>query len=475
MFKIFFATENRTLTRTDESGGRSVFIRFHPCLSIQTVKLCLWNLCFLIALFAINTNTHAKTSEISLTLQQNFVEEFAIAGGQPQQLLLEVANQGDEPASFLHVTSKMDGRLDVIDVDCGFANTQPQQTAGTNFTRGGFVDCVYDRLPAIDGVATITVTFSIDPGTDAAVISNLASAEDDSGQRRNAFDAIEVVEDSRMALEMSFEDAQVDAGTGPHKLRITARNVGFSHRTNVNVTNTLDHRLQVAEVDCGATGVNRSRGQIVDCMYDLLVAGGLPETITITYSTKSEYPSDTVSNVATVLDDDGNGAQAFGIINIVGDVTAGVDTPDEERPNQSPEVIPAGPAFIELVSLMVVEVAENPVQHRIEWKTSTEVDTLGFNILRGTYPDIEIAVKINDTLILALGDPATEEGINSYHFDDTSALAEVDYVYWLVEVEQDQDENIYGPIRYILPSRSDRFDETLDPEQQYVFMPIIMS
>ena len=419
----------------------------------------------------------AYASNVDLILEKNFAEEFAIAGGEPQQLLLQISNQGDEAANFVRVTDKVDGRLSVTAVDCGNVNSVP----GTNLTRGNFVDCLYNRLPPTGGSASITITFAIDAGTDAAIVSNTASAEDETGHRRNAFDNLEIVEDGSLTIDMSFRNAYVEAGGGPYTLNLATRNSGFSHRTNVNVTNTLDHRLLVSEVHCGASGIDRSRGQIVDCIYDLLPAGSIPQTIMITYSVKSDQTNDSVINVATALDDDGNGAQAFGSLNIIGDVTTGVEKPDEDPP-----ISPDGPALIELVYFMVKEVEGQPDQRQVEWQTSTEQDTLGFNILRGTQADTEVAAIINSSLIPALGgngeahgggdkennEETLDQNVISYHFEDISALAEVEYFYWLVEIEIDQTENIYGPIQLMPPERSLSLNEAT--ANQKIFMPIII-
>jgi len=403
----------------------------------------------------------ARLSNIDLILEKNFAEEFVIAGAEPQQIFLKLRNQGDEAAKFIRVTDKVDSRLNVTAVNCGAVDNLP----GTDLSLGNFVECLYSDLPPNGGSAAITITFSVDPAIDAAIVPNTASAEDEAGHRRNAFGTIEIVEDGLLALEMFFTDSYVEAGSGPYILNLTTRNSGYSNRTNVHVTNTLDHRLAVAQVDCGPAGINRSRGQVIDCAYGQLSAGDMPETITITYSAQSTQLSGSVVNVATALDDDGNGAQAFGSLNIIGDLTGGVETPVDDPPSR--------PTEIELVHFVVDEVDGQPNQRRVEWETSAEHNTLGFNILRGTEADISVATLINDATIPALGGNTETSGdVNSYRFNDTSALAEINFFYWLVEVETDQTEYFYGPIQIHPSERNIPLDEV--QTSQKIFMPIII-
>ncbi|MBW6474718.1 MAG: hypothetical protein K0B14_16445 [Anaerolineaceae bacterium] len=68
---------------------------------------------------------------------------------------------------------------------------------------------------------------------------------------------------------------------------------------------------------------------------------------------------------------------------------------------------------------------------RIAWTTESEVETLGFNLLRDDLADPGNGQKVNPQLILAQGSPIS--GI-SYHFIDREVQAGKSYIYHLQEI-----------------------------------------
>lgn len=68
---------------------------------------------------------------------------------------------------------------------------------------------------------------------------------------------------------------------------------------------------------------------------------------------------------------------------------------------------------------------------RIEWTTESEVDTLGFNLLREDLSDPENRHKINPQLILAQGSPISG---TSYHVIDRDVQVGKYYFYHLLEL-----------------------------------------
>jgi hypothetical protein len=69
---------------------------------------------------------------------------------------------------------------------------------------------------------------------------------------------------------------------------------------------------------------------------------------------------------------------------------------------------------------------------RIEWTTESEVDTLGFNLLREDLTDQGNGQTINPQLILAQGSPISG---TSYHFIDRDIQAGKSYSYQLMEID----------------------------------------
>lgn len=78
----------------------------------------------------------------------------------------------------------------------------------------------------------------------------------------------------------------------------------------------------------------------------------------------------------------------------------------------------------------------------ITWETASEVDTVGFDVLRGETPDGDFT-KINDELIPASVDPFSE---NSYTYTDDNARFQTTYYYQLLDVEADGTTTTHGPI-----------------------------
>jgi uncharacterized repeat protein (TIGR01451 family) len=93
------------------------------------------------------------------------------------------------------------------------------------------------------------------------------------------------------------------------------------------------------------------------------------------------------------------------------------------------------PTAIRLVSFTAERVGSGV---RIAWKTSSEVDTFGFYVLRSASNNPENAVRVNAEVVLGQGSKG-----GTYEVIDESAEAGVTYYYWLQEVELDGDEITY--------------------------------
>ena len=79
---------------------------------------------------------------------------------------------------------------------------------------------------------------------------------------------------------------------------------------------------------------------------------------------------------------------------------------------------------------------------RLEWATSLEVNSFGFDIFRSPDDTRDSAVKITPALIPAVG----RAGGATYDFMDSAVQVGQTYAYWLVETELDGHQLDYGPV-----------------------------
>ncbi|MEM7539867.1 MAG: SdrD B-like domain-containing protein [Chloroflexota bacterium] len=103
---------------------------------------------------------------------------------------------------------------------------------------------------------------------------------------------------------------------------------------------------------------------------------------------------------------------------------------------------PLDPTAIELVSFVAVPTND---AIRVRWETNSEVDTFGFHLYRSTSEQLAEAVRVNMQMV-----PAQGESGGIYTYLDESALANVAYAYWLVEIENGVEAQAYGPVRATL-------------------------
>lgn len=81
----------------------------------------------------------------------------------------------------------------------------------------------------------------------------------------------------------------------------------------------------------------------------------------------------------------------------------------------------------------------------VEWQTATEINTMGFNLIRAESVDGP-RVKVNDGLITSQVPPGSPVGA-AYSFADTAAELGVEYLYWLQSVETNDHTALHGPVR----------------------------
>lgn len=96
---------------------------------------------------------------------------------------------------------------------------------------------------------------------------------------------------------------------------------------------------------------------------------------------------------------------------------------------------------VALLALVAIAGCNAPVQ--VTWKTETEMNTVGFNLYRGTSPEGPFDTKVNVELIPPSSDPLTGK---EYTYLDTTAQGGATYYYELHEVERSGAVNRHGPI-----------------------------
>jgi len=99
-------------------------------------------------------------------------------------------------------------------------------------------------------------------------------------------------------------------------------------------------------------------------------------------------------------------------------------------------------ALVGLGTIFHAALTFNQTTVTVEWSTASELDTVGFNLLRGETPEGPFE-RVNQALIPSTGDTLTG---GSYRYEDTTATTGKTYYYMLEEVESNGNSNQHGPI-----------------------------
>ena len=99
------------------------------------------------------------------------------------------------------------------------------------------------------------------------------------------------------------------------------------------------------------------------------------------------------------------------------------------------------PTSVELLSFTATA-AEKAIT--LSWESASEVDNLGFNLLRATTAD-GLRTRLNADLIPSLVPPGSLFGA-VYSYDDAPVMAGVRYFYWLEMVDIYGRTDLYGPV-----------------------------
>ena len=215
------------------------------------------------------------------------------AGGDPETFTITVDNGGASDADGVNVTDSVDGRLLLDstsgDFDCAASSGQS-------------LDCTLAHLAAGED-ATITVTYHVDADEEAdASVSNSATVTSDEPGTDTDSDTVAIVEDVVLDVTKTFADASVEAGTSGHTFTVEVTNNGASEADDVILTDDVDNRLIVTDVngfDCSAWSVSTPSAPCPE------LAAGDTATMTVTYTVAASTAAATVSNTGSATSDDG--------------------------------------------------------------------------------------------------------------------------------------------------------------------------
>ncbi len=249
---------------------------------------------------------------IDLDAVKQFTPATAAAGSTGNQMTLTVENNGISDANTVVVTDSVDARLSVTAVDCG---------GGVDSTAGQNVTCTFGTILA-GASAVVTITYDISSSVAPTTIGNQFDVVDFAGNTATSLSSVNVFGSILLSASKAFGPTTAVAGSVGNQFTITVANDGLSDTSAVNITDTVDSRLQVTAVDCTG-GVDGSSGQDIDCTFDPLVAGATV-TVLVTYSVAETVDAATVPNVANVGDANGNFGSAFASVEISEDVDLAV-------------------------------------------------------------------------------------------------------------------------------------------------------
>ncbi len=162
--------------------------------------------------------------------------------------------------------------------------------------------------------------------------------------------------------------------------------------------------------------------------YVFTVTGGTGITYLQNFDTPLTWTVDTPLAARVRLYDNAPGSPAYSPVDLVtnGEV--------------EDYFVDLGALSVTLSDFSAVCQAETPL---ITWDTVSEVETQGFNLLRGPSAD-GWDTQLNPTMILAQNPGNTQGG--SYQWLDTTALPDVEYFYWLQDVAFNNATGLHGPI-----------------------------
>ncbi len=362
------------------------------------------------------------------------------APGQTLTYTLTFTNTGVGPAHNVTLS-------DTLPAGVSFQSCSLGALAGSCSASGGVVTFTLTD-PVAPGAGGSVTTSVLVTASGPATLTNTATLTytDSAGQPRppvSASDSTAVPGPTTITLTKSAAivvDGNNDGLAGPGDIieyTITLTNTGSEVALLLTIADTPDPNttLQTGSVTVIPTSAVVARGNTAgDASVEVrLNELAVSSNLTITFRVQVNTPlSATVTEIV-------NQATASG-----GNVPpTSSDDPSTTPPDDSTRVRTpppeAPPTAITLAEFRLARVSDG---WEVRWATGIEINTGGFLIYRST------AGREKAQLLTLLPIPARGSATSgaSYSFVDRSALAGVEYAYWLVEIETTGRANEYGPL-----------------------------
>ena len=217
-------------------------------------------------------------------------------------------------------------------------------------------------------------------------MDNSATATDADGNTDTGEDSVSIIEVVDLEVVKDFAGANpesVTAGSTGNTFTITVTNNGPSNADDVQLTDPVDARLNVAGVSTN-TGTCAAPAQLVSCDLNDL-APGASAVITVTYSVAAGRGPGLVDNSATATDADGNTDTDADTVVVAEDVDL------EITKTFADDEVTAGAAGTHTFSLLVENLGDSDADN----VTITDTAPAGLTFLSENSADCEITLAGN--------------------------------------------------------------------------------
>jgi uncharacterized repeat protein (TIGR01451 family) len=238
-----------------------------------------------------DAKTLTVNSDVALSLAKTFTPDTVTAGDGNHTFTLAATNDGTfSTAHSVEITDSVDSRLVVTGVG------QDQGSGGSCAPASQSIDCTFALLPH-GQTATVTVTYHVDPSTEAGTVTNDATATSpDNNQSAPASDTLTIKRDADLSVTKTAATDPTQPNTD-ETFTVTVKNLGPSANAGYTLGDVVPAGTSFVSA---SSGCNYDGSSTVTCTSSGL-AFGATETFTITVHVAADYPHNTkLSNTASI-------------------------------------------------------------------------------------------------------------------------------------------------------------------------------